>query len=363
MELLHLVITYFNPFFMRMKLLWSVLLIGAVPVFFSGCKDDDEVKPSGVQFEEESLSVSESDGTITSFHPLQWQQFSGSTAATGREINIKLTLDRAMPETSVIQYALTGNAKKNSASAIGDYDTNGDLLVIEKGSTEATLSITLFEDFGFEYDENSLDADGFPLETIIVTLQSVVSGPAELGEKKVFTLNVYEDDALVFLNWDPQDDATEDQPGDVDMDLFVWHEDEIVRGSATNGPESEATNIPAGFPSGTYGLSYNYYSGTSNNLELTVDIINFGGTINGTSSEYTATSSQNLTLANKNPYDQTDVDPIIVQTIEKSGLNYPTVSSITRPASGSRKSSNFDGATIREKLKNMSVPRSLLDIK
>ena len=341
---------------MKMNFLWAVLVVGAVPVFFSSCDKDEEVKPSGVTFKEQSVSVTESDGTVTSFHPLIWQQVSGSTNATGREIKIELALAKAMPDAAVVEFSLSGSAVKNSSAAIGDYDTDGNSVVIEKGATTAFIPITLFEDLDFEYDESSLDEEEMPFETLIVTLTKVVSGPATLGEQKEFTMRIYEDDAIFILDWEPQDDEGTGR-GDVDLDLFVWDGEEVVRGSVQEGNEMEITSIPGGFPSGEYGLSYTYYSGTSDNVQLNIQILNFGGSIDDTETTGVSFSStENLTLANINKYDQTGTAPIIVQSIEKDGLDYPTISALTRPTSGSRSSAPaFDGSTIRKKLSSSTV--------
>ena len=102
---------------------------------------------------------------------------------------------------------------------------------------------------------------------------------------------------------------------------------------------SEAMNIPAGFPDGTYGLSYTYYSGTSDAVEFTVDMFNVGGMLNGVNRGDTPlTFVGNYGLANINAWDDplTGSDPLIVQTMIKGGFNYASISDITEPPSSSR---------------------------
>src|SRR5690606_18368447 len=107
---------------------------------------------------------------------------------------------------------------KNTASDIGNFEIKGnnEYLTIGPGATEATITITVFENFDFDA-ENETN----PFVTVILTLESVVSGPAELspGTQNIFTLTIYEDDTFVLLTWD---NGTQDQVGDVDMDLWLW---------------------------------------------------------------------------------------------------------------------------------------------
>lgn len=321
---------------MKISFIKGMLIALAIPFSFMGC-DDDEPKPAGVSFEETELTVFESDGTTTSFHPLVWESFSGSTGATGREIQVKLSLTKALPQTAVISYSLSGTAKKNSPSTIGDFDTDNQV-TIEKGATEAFITITLFEDLELELKENSTS------ESIVITLEEVVSGPAKLGEQTTFTLTVEEDDTLILLFWEDES---------VDMDLFLWLEDEYLTASAQAGGSIEGVYIPAGFPNGTYGMSYTYYSGESDNLAFTSSITNFGGNLGTTTGTDGLEFNSTYKLVNKNRYDAEDhVDfkgePRIVQTMEKNGLNYTSISQIAPPTEGSRLNMN---SVFRNRLK------------
>jgi hypothetical protein len=321
---------------MKIKLLWGALVIAGFP-FLSSCDKDEKPKPAGITFEVASEEVSESDGTLESFHPVLEQN------GQGREIEVKLILDKPLGETSIISYSVEGSAVANSASTpIGDYEIEGDEnLIIEKGATEAVISIQLYEDGAYEYTE--YNDDGLPFENIIITLESVVSGPITIGEAKTYQLDILEDDAIVFLSWDPQDDTGEDI-GDVDMDLFVWLDGEFQGGSARiNEPQSDEENeyviIAGGFPDGEYGFSYTYYGGTSNDLDFTSAMF---GNINNTNypfPEEAFVSEGNYTLTNVNTYVESDEAPpdvAIVQTMVKSGVAFTSVSSISEPATGSR---------------------------
>ena len=71
---------------MKMNFLWAVLVVGAVPVFFSSCDKDEEVKKSNIEFVSDAQEVSESDGTLISFHPEVYPD-----EGVGREIEIDIT--------------------------------------------------------------------------------------------------------------------------------------------------------------------------------------------------------------------------------------------------------------------------------
>jgi len=328
-----------------MKINITRILLGVVLAFslgLSACKDDEEPEIAGISFEADAEEVTESDGSPVSFHPLIWESISGLKTAMGREVKVKIALDRPMPETSVISYSIAGTATRNSSSAIGDFEVNGNNITIEKGASEAFISITLFEDTELEYDDASLTENEIPYETIVITLESVVSGSVKLtDEKKTYTLKVLEDDVILGLDWNIGND---NDHGDVDMDLFLWLDGELLTNSATPGNDPEFLSIPAGLPNGTYGMSYTYYSGSSNAVFMSVGMLNFGGTLNGATNEVEYTKT--MTLDNVNRYDASEEgseghenykgQPMIIQTMEKNGLNYTNISEINLPESGSR---------------------------
>jgi len=309
------------------------LILGCVAVatliVVSSCSEDNPPPKAGITFEITELEVFESDGTISSFHPLIGSQFPGAPTTTGREVLIKVVSDKPLSENAVIGITFAGTANKNSTSnPIGDYDVVGssENIIIEKGETSAFIKLTLFEDYGFEAT-STID-----YETVIITLNDVISGPAIIGDDDEFTLTINEDDALVLLDWT-------DKNLNVDMDLFLWIGDEIWDISLNEGTESEGVLIPAGLPNETYGMSYTYWGGESDNLEFTVDIINFGGTLNGLPDPLSFTgvyTSENINEWSDDTSPNYKGDPQIVQTMVKNGMNYSNISNITVPLDGSR---------------------------
>ncbi|MBX2944339.1 MAG: hypothetical protein KF725_00795 [Cyclobacteriaceae bacterium] len=184
-----------------------------------------------------------------------------------------------------------------------------------------------------------------PSETIIVTLTGF-DGNAAVGTKAVHTITINDIDHTaspglkINLSWN----AGGGSPGNVDMDLFLWYETspgsddfEFVDGAFSIGTTFEEIFLPSNnntlYPNGIYGLGYNYYEGTSNNLAVRADFRSFGGNINGTSNRafYTAI----YTLANINPWEDTD-EFYIVQVFEKAGTNFINFSPIDVPLTGSR---------------------------
>jgi hypothetical protein len=315
---------------MKIRAIWGLLLSAAIPFLFLACDKDDEPKPAGIGFENSVEEITESDGTITSFHPLIWESYSGETGATGKEYEVKLVLDKPVSATAVISYSVAGTATKNSASSIGDFDVEGTTVTIEEGQSEAVIPLTIFEDMDFELsDDDSL------FETVEITLNSVVSGPVVLGEQTVYKLKINEDDAVWILQWGT--DGT-DSPGDVDMDILFTYDGQIVWGAASD-EEFEAVNVPAGFPNGTYGLSYTYYEGTSDDVDFVVGLFNTSGSLNGVKYTYPDDDpllySGHYTLSNINAWSESS-PPLVVQNVTKSGINYTDITDITEPASGSR---------------------------
>lgn len=312
----------------RISWIPSVIVIVGLTVI-SSCKDDEKPK-SGISFELDELEITESNGTLQSFHPLI------ISGATGTELEVKILLDRPLDQETVIYFTVGGTAKINSASQLGDFTIvgNSNYITLDAGDTEGTITLNIFEDTGFD-----IESETNPYETVILTLDKVVTGSAQIVEdsQNVFTLKIYEDDLLVFLDWAGR--AT----SNVDMDLFIWLDDpetaavdfDVVRQSVQDGNALEAINIPAGYPNASYGMSYTYYAGSSDNLVLDVEFVNFGGNLNGSPANlpFAATYS----LVNINKYDEPDgVAPIIVQTMVKNGFNYTGLAQISVPNEGSR---------------------------
>lgn len=316
---------------MRARLTVFFLLLG-VSIFISSCGDEAPPK-STIEFNQDQhdggkLEVSESNGGVTSFHPLLYNN------ATGISYDIEIDLNRPVAETTVIRFSTSGTATRSSATEVGDYDieADGDLLVIEKGESSATLTVKIFEDYEFEITSGTELYEMFTIQ-----LEEVVAGTGKLSTENVaFDIFINEDDAIIQLNWDPLDDTGTD-PGDVDMDLIVWMNGDQLTASASPGTDAEGINIPAGLPNAQYGFSYTYYSGSSNNLEFYVDIYNLGGTLNGGDGLDGKSYTKAYTQDNINKYDETGADlPFIAQTMNKSGFNYVSLIDVTVNSSGSR---------------------------
>jgi hypothetical protein len=289
-------------------------------------------------------STTESDGTITSFHPDLVQD------GQGKNVQVKLVFDKPLPGQTVIKYKIDGTASKiNPVPASGtDLDVNDfdvaegtnltlttDELTIAKGATEAIINVTLYEDYEFEYDKNVVNADKVSYETIVFTLMSVVSGPAKLGTQVTHQVNVTEDDAVFLLQWGTNNTTS---AGDVDMDLLFSLNNELVWGSASDGTY-EIVNLPGGFPEAQYGLSYTYYSGTSDDVDFAVGVYTTSGTVNEKKYNYGTANplvfKASYTLKNINKWSETS-PPKVVQTMTKSKINYTNLSAITVPDGGSR---------------------------
>jgi len=335
---------------MRKGLAGALMLSGALFILNS-CKDDPAPN-TNISFEKTEESTTESDGTTASFHPeLQ-------AGGVGKEIKVKLKLDRAVAENTVISYTVSGTASKKNGTQTSNgstYKTYSDFylegtnandsetLVIEKGSAEAELSITVFEDYDFEVDDES--TDGNYVETVILTLGSVVSGPAQLStDGLVYTLTIQEDDILIVMGWE-----TADGTNDADLDLIAKTGGKVANASANESADGslktggEGLILPGGFPAGTYQLSYPYFSGTSNNVNFTIYMLNTAGTLNGKSYPYSGSSALsfngNYNVQNVHKYEDlknfTDVTTV-AQTMTKSGINYSNISAISTTNGTSR---------------------------
>lgn len=329
---------------MKIKFLLGVLAIGAVTALNS-CKDD-EVPVAGVNFEIEGQDVTESDGTVTSFHPDE------ADNGVGRVITAKLVFDIPLAGDAVLEFDVDGNARQtSSATESNDFEieaegvnltVDGSQVTILKGSTEASFNIRLFEDSFLELgeDESDLNEDGVPFETIEITLERVVSGPIKLGEQALtHEVRILEDDTYVLLGWSKA--GTTNEPADIDMDMWVYVNENLAFKVADSDAEykQEGFFIPAGVSNLKLGMRYVYVSG-SHDVDFQSAVVNFGGTVAkvGGASEAVAVSNGNYKLANKHA----ESDPkIISQSMSKSGLNYTGLTDITIPATGSRLRNSF----------------------
>jgi hypothetical protein len=358
---------------MRIRLTGALMLSAALMILNS-CKDDP-APPAAVSFDIIEQATTESNGALTSFHP------SLQSGGVGQDIKVKIALDKALADNAVLSYSVGGTASKTStyvastgAGDVNDYNIDGtqakdtQSLIIEKGATEAYITITVFEDWNFEVDDT--DSDGNFIENIILTLESVVSGPIKLGtDKLTYTLTIKEDDDVFFLYWPKAVDA--------DLDFFVLKDASFMNGSQDKNTDgyvtsdgqyrTEALFLPAGYPDGTYSLSYPFHSGTATSVDFDVYMLTTSGTLNGQSYPYSGNSalkfSGTYTQQNLNPYtdNATASSFSIEQTMVKSGINYASISNISVHTDGSRiksldaKSFSLNGIQINKFQKTIKV--------
>ncbi|MBA4145696.1 MAG: hypothetical protein C0523_08035, partial [Cytophaga sp.] len=199
---------------------------------------------------------------------------------------------------------------------------------------------------------------------------SVVSGPASLGtDNQTYTLNILEDDALFLLGWTTETGTT------ADLDMVYKKDGQVANYSfaeSTDGSINtggEGLYLPAGFPEGTYSMSYPYYSGTSNNVTFTVYMFNTAGTLNGKSYPYSdlkisSSLSYSGSYKTTNIHAYTDLTgtftdvTYVAQTMVKSGINYTNISSITTTTNTSRTYSQ-DGILSPIKLDKIQLKKLL----
>lgn len=351
---------------MKIKFLLGVFAIGAVTALNS-CKDD-EVPVAGINFEQAEQEVTESDGTITSFHPEE------ANDGVGRIIKAKLVFDIPLAGDVVLKFDIDGNARQTSTTdelndfiieAEGDGLTvDGSNVTIAKGSTEASFNVRIYEDFVMEWDPDlELNENDIPFETVELKLESIVSGPGKLGEAVEHVVKILEDDAYVFLQWGANNT---ENPGTANMDLLIYINNQFAGGSAfsTATAPYELLTIPAAYPTRTFGLSYVYKSGTENDVDFVAELGNYGGTFTtaGGSSNAVLQFQGSYTLANINNYSNTAPTSKITQSITKDGFNYTNVTALTIPESGSRSGSKISNEMIRRKgatLKPISLKSTL----
>jgi hypothetical protein len=339
-----------------MKRLVQALALCGVLFFMDSCKDDP-APIAGISFEKADEEINESDGTTKSFNPLVL------SGGTGRDLQVKVLLDKPAPDNIVISYTVAGTASRTIAGrAVNDFNLNGanakatETLIIEKGASEAIITLNIFEDDSFEIDD-----DDNLYETVILTLDKVVSGSASLSEtNKSYTLKINEDDLAIILQWDSSPETTTVDPGNVDLDIFVWLNSDIVGYSVTKSNEFEAVIIPAGYPDGNYGISYPYYEGSSNNVKFGVYM--FGRSVNNRAYLYLKDNplafSGTYTQTNVNKYDLNAEAPAvhIAQTIAKTKLNFAPSAQLTLSGTTSR-TSGISDFTLQ------SIPNTKLQLK
>lgn len=261
---------------------------------------------------------------------------SESTVVTENEgsVLITLNLDKAAYRDIVVDFTLKG-----SAQASVDYETTASATILE-GATTGDLSITLIDDTEFEFDRDLIDLAGILGETLEISLARITGNalPSENQEEISHLLVIQDDEEVekslsIDLSWDSGDGT----PGDVDMDLILFFMDPddgfiFLAASASVGVDFEKITIGTPAPDGTYGLAFRYYEGLSDNVTFTAKFTSDIGTLPGGVPE--ASHIGVYTQANINGEEN---DPVkIIQTFEKNGSNYSTISNITIPTSGSR---------------------------
>jgi hypothetical protein len=328
---------------MRINRIGKLALVAGFLGYFSACdKDENPIPKSAVRFEKTEEIFTESNGSLVSFHPFYF------ASSTGRQVEVKVVLDKPAAENAIIKYTLGGTASKGSTSFVGDYDikdTPGTIAIL-KGETDGKIVLTLYEDIYFQSNggriENPDEDENGPYETVIITITEV-DGPIAISEQDELTVKIYEDDTIIKLDW------TATGADSVDMDLTVWFGGKIVAQAINptiSATESgEGVYIPAGFPDGEYSLGYTYAKGKSNDLPFSVAMSNYFGTLTfgGTiASELLFTG--HYTLDNINTWNDAN-DPNykgalkVVQTMTKTGFNY-TLTDIEEVSGSSRQRTN-----------------------
>lgn len=299
------------------NLLMSGSVMFAVALTISSCNDDDPPAKPVLSFEAATKTVKESDGTV----------------------QVKLLLDKPAKEDITITYSIDGSAIEKVVAANArphDYEITSDYeeVVIEEGSTEGIIEFTLASDLDYEDDE-----------TIEFSIEEVDSEDIEITREDEIEITVQQEDGLVVaLTWG---DGSTTYP-DVDMDLFLWLENDagtLVFTTIVGYAGTAYTNIrpgtspleyiflPGVFDDGNFGISANYYSGTADPMKFVVAYVKI---VNGAEGDVVEKSGT-YGLVNVNKYDDDDAPlPQLVATFKKSGANFTDFSEITIPATGSR---------------------------
>lgn len=267
-----------------------------------------------------------------------------ATTATVNEVDgtqglyeVAVQLDKTATSDVTIEYTLAGTAFDSTfASGEGipasyyDYYINGETgkVVVPAGQSTANIEIQLYSDFRYENDE-----------TIEITLTG--STAAQIGTNNKMTITLKQQDGKVIaLVWD-------EAHTNVDMDMFLWIGEDLttldgVIATAivpSTTVRQEIIFIPKAFTDGiteaAFGLSYVYYSGTANPMNFEAHFVDFAaGALEAEATRDIYAAS--YTLDNINAWDETEIDPAIVQTFRIVNGEYVDITDITVPASGSR---------------------------
>lgn len=290
----------------------SLVMLALLCVYLPSCKEDEPPAKPKLSFAEKNMTFKESDG----------------------EVEIELILDKAATQDIEIDYSISGTAGeevKVGNNGIPDYKITTDYLKvqIDAGETKGVIKLEFFSDLALEEDE-----------TIEIQIEDVDFDGIEVTRDDETNITVQQEDGLlVVLAWGV---GTGENYKDVDMDLFLWAEDETsTLGNTGIGSVQASTQSPEYFflPSaaindGTYGLSCTYYSGTVEPMNFQVSLIEV---VNGSDAS-TVTKKGTYQKVNINEWDNSGIDPQLVMTFEKVGTDFKDFSEIAIPSSGSRQS-------------------------
>lgn len=302
----------------------SILILFGLVVGLPSCKEEEPPAPPKLSFSVEEMEVKESDG----------------------DIDIEFILDKPAAQDIEIKYEISGTAiekvKAGSNSAY-DYEIISDYLEteIEAGETTGVISLRFYSDFGIENDE-----------TIEISIDEVDDGIEVTRDDEINITLKQEDGLVVVLEWGVQ---TGENYTDVDMDLFLWVQDDNANLALSQfGSTSASVLSPEYFflPStpledGNYGLSCTYYSGTKDPMNFQVRYVKL---VNGDDVS-TTIKKGTYTIANLNEWDsETGTDPQLAFTFKKAGSDFTDFSDfLGAAASGSRQKSMPIPAGVKKK--------------
>lgn len=268
--------------------LCSIILLTVV-ITFSSCSDDEEKKVAEVSFDGTSQIVNEAEGFI--FIPFDVD-------------------DGPIADDAELSFEVSGTATLDEDYIYDGWDEDG-------------VYFILVDDDDFELDE-----------TLILEITD--SEKVNISSPDTHTVTIVDNDTDTDLVIDLTWNAGGGTPGDVDMDLILWEYDPVneifsdIAASAQFGTAFESVTLPGSAADGTYGLTYQYWEGTSNNLQFTVTFTTENGTLEGTEKELVF--SETYTLNNVN----SSSNVLIEQLFDKVGADYNNFSIIDVPVSGSR---------------------------
>jgi hypothetical protein len=321
----------------------------ALAALLLACGDDKEAKPKKrtLGFAQETVTFNEADGTV----------------------EIEVTLDKPALTDVTIDFSISGGTARDLETAedenlFADYEIlNDDFEIeVEEGETIGIIEIDLFSDLLLEN-----------AETIVIKMEEPSSGEIILGDQNEITVNIEQEHGLyINVGWiddydgdgiTANDEGDDNHPDSVDLDLFMWIEDDdgeytlmgdfLEEGYPFLGREEflyegdiylfttnllgskyspEYVFIPSvALPDGNYAVGCTYYNGPAGQeTPFDLDFIE----INGATEVSKAHFEPTYTDANINKY--TSLSTVkYVATFSKDGDSYSDFD-FTTPESGSR---------------------------